>query len=191
MKVCIFGASSDALAKEYFDAARRLGELMGRGGHTLIYGGGNDGLMRACADGVKSGGGTAVGVAPRCFDEGDFLRRDFGELLFTDTMAARKELMRSLAEAFIALPGGTGTMDELFETLTLKQLGMQPKPIVLLNTLGYFDPLCELLNGMVEKGFAGASMPGMLSVCASPEEALALALIPDRTGARSRADYNK
>ena len=106
-------------------------------------------------------------------------------------MAARKELMRSLAEAFIALPGGTGTMDELFETLTLKQLGMQPKPIVLLNTLGYFDPLCELLNGMVEKGFAGASMPGMLSVCASPEEALALALIPDRTGARSRADYNK
>ena len=74
MKICIFGASSDALAKEYFDAARRLGELMGRGGHTLIYGGGNDGLMRACADGVKSGGGTAVGVAPRCFDEGDFLQ---------------------------------------------------------------------------------------------------------------------
>ena len=130
MKICVFGASSDTLAAEYYDAARRLGELMAKGGHTLVYGGGSDGLMRACADGVKSGGGAAIGVAPRMFDEGDFLRRDFGELIFTETMAARKELMRSLAEAFIALPGGTGTMDELFETLTLKQLGMQPKPIV-------------------------------------------------------------
>ena len=113
MKICVFGASSDALAKEYFDAARRLGELMAKSGHTLVYGGGSDGLMRACADGVKSGGGAAIGVAPRMFDEGDFLRRDFGELIFTDTMAARKELMRSLAEAFIVLPGGTGFITDL------------------------------------------------------------------------------
>ena len=191
MMICVFGASSDALAKEYFDAARRLGELMAKSGHTLVYGGGNDGLMRACADGVKSGGGAAIGVAPRMFDEGDFLRRDFGELVFTDTMAARKELMRSLAEAFIVLPGGTGTMDEFFETLTLKQLGMQGKAIVLLNTLGYFDPLFALLEDMVARGFAGPSMPNMISLCATPEEALAHALIPDRTGARSRADYNR
>ncbi len=191
MKICVFGASSETLAKEYFDAARRLGGLMAAGGHTLVYGGGNDGLMRACADGVKSGGGTAIGVAPRMFDEGDFLRRDFGELVFTDTMAARKELMRSLAEAFIVLPGGTGTMDEFFETLTLKQLGVQGKAIVLLNTLGYFDALHALLLDMVEGGFAGPSMPGMISLCATPEEALAHALIPDATGMRSRADYNK
>ncbi len=191
MKICVFGASSDTLAAEYYDAARRLGELMAKGGHTLVYGGGSDGLMRACADGVKSGGGAAIGVAPRMFDEGDFLRRDFGELIFTDTMAARKELMRSLAEAFIVLPGGTGTMDEFFETLTLKQLGMQGKAIVLLNTLGYFDPLFALLEDMVARGFAGPSMPNMISLCATPEEALAHALIPDRTGARSRADYNR
>ena len=191
MKICVFGASSETLAKEYFDAARRLGELMAAGGHTLVYGGGNDGLMRACADGVKSGGGTAIGVAPRMFDEGDFLRRDFGELVFTDTMAARKELMRSLAEAFIVLPGGTGTMDEFFETLTLKQLGVQDKAIVLLNTLGYFDPILALLKDMVARGFAGASMPGMISLCTTPEEALARALIPDTVGKRSRADYNK
>ena len=191
MKICIFGASSDALAKEYFDAARRLGELMARGGHTLVYGGGNDGLMRACADGVKSGGGTAIGVSPRIFDEGDFLRRDFGELVFTDTMAERKTLMRSLADAFIVLPGGTGTMDEFFETLTLKQLGLQPKPIVLLNTLGFYDALLTLLRDMIARGFVGASAAGMISLCATPEEALAQALIPDRSGARSRADYNK
>ncbi len=191
MKICVFGASSDTLAEEYYDAARRLGELMAKGGHTLVYGGGSDGLMRACADGVKTGGGAAIGVAPRMFDEGDFLRRDFGELIFTETMAARKELMRSIAEAFIVLPGGTGTMDEFFETLTLKQLGMQGKAIVLLNTLGYFDPLCALLRDMVARGFAGASMPEMISLCATPEEALEQALVPDRTGARSRADYNK
>ncbi len=191
MKICVFGASSDTLAEEYYDAARRLGELMAKGGHTLVYGGGSDGLMRACADGVKTGGGAAIGVAPRMFDEGDFLRRDFGKLIFTETMAARKELMRSIAEAFIVLPGGTGTMDEFFETLTLKQLGMQGKAIVLLNTLGYFDPLCALLRDMVARGFAGASMPEMIALCATPEEALEQALVPDRTGARSRADYNK
>ncbi len=191
MKICIFGASSDTLAKEYYDAARRLGELMARQGHTLVYGGGVDGLMRACADGVKSGGGTAIGVAPRMFDEGNFLRRDFGELVFTDTMAERKAMMRSLAEAFIVLPGGTGTMDEFFEALTLKQLGEQPKPIVLLNTLGYYDALYVLLRDMVERGFVGASAMGMISLSADPEEALSQALIPDRTGVRSRADYNK
>ena len=191
MKICVFGASSDTLAEEYYAAARRLGALMAGGGHTLVYGGGNDGLMRACADGVQSAGGRAVGIAPRCFDEGDFLRRDFGELIFTDTMAERKTLMRARAEAFIALPGGTGTLDELFETLTLKQLGLEPKPIVLLNTLGYFDPLWTLLRSMVAQGFAGPSMPGMLSLCATPEEALSAALIPDRSGQRSRADYNK
>ena len=191
MKICVFGASSDTLAREYYDAARRLGELMARDGHTLVYGGGNDGLMRACADGVQSGGGTAIGIAPRMFDEGDFLRRNFGELIFTDTMAERKTLMRSLGEAFIVLPGGTGTMDEFFETLTLKQLGEEPKPIVLLNTLHCYDALCELLRGMVEQGFTGASALGMIALCATPEEALAQAMIPDRTGSRSRADYNK
>ncbi len=191
MRICVFGASSDTLAREYYEAAFRLGELMARRGHTLVYGGGNDGLMRACADGVKSGGGTAIGVAPRMFDEGDFLRRDFGELVFTDTMAERKTLMRSLAEAFIVLPGGTGTMDEFFETLTLKQLGEQSKPIVLLNTLGYYDALLSLLRDMIARGFVGPSAENMIALCAAPEDALEHALTPDRTGARSRADYNK
>lgn len=191
MKICIFGASSDTLAREYYEAAFRLGELMAQGGHTLVYGGGNDGLMRACADGVKSGGGTAIGVAPRMFDEGDFLRRDFGELIFTETMAERKTLMRSLSQAFVVLPGGTGTLDEFFETLTLKQLGEQPKPIVLLNTMGYYDALCALLRNMIERGFVGRSAGEMIALCAEPEEALERALIPDGSGARSRADYNK
>lgn len=191
MKICIFGASSNNLAEEYFDAARRLGELIAKGGHTLVYGGGCNGLMGACSDGVKTAGGSAIGIAPRCFDEGGFLRHDFGKLIFTDTMSERKTLMLSLADAFIVLPGGTGTMDEFFETLTLKQLGEQPKAIVLLNTLGYYDPLSLMLYETVSRGFAGESVLGMFSLCATPEQALEQALISDHSGVRSRADYNK
>ena len=191
MRICIFGASGNELAKEYFDAARGLGELMAEGGHTLVYGGGSTGLMGACAGGVMARGGKTLGVAPRYFDEGDFLRKDYGDFLFTDTMAERKALMLELAEAFIVLPGGTGTMDEFFETLTLKQLGRQPKALVLLNTLGYYDPLYALLRGMVGKGFTGLSALEMISLCPTPEEALAHALLPQASGERSLADYNK
>ena len=191
MKICIFGASSDALQREYFDAARRLGELMAEGGHTLVYGGGSTGLMGACADGVKSRGGHAIGIAPRYFDEDGFLRKDFGELIYTDTMAERKTCMLSLAEAFIVLPGGTGTMDEFFEVLTLKQLGQQDKAIVLLDTLGYYEPLFALLRDMVLKGFTGASALEMVRLCSSPEDALTQALEPSGFSARRSADYNK
>lgn len=191
MKVCIFGASGNELKKEYFDAARVLGELMAEGGHTLVYGGGSTGLMGACAEGVRARGGKAIGIAPRYFDEGDFLRKDFGEFIFTDTMAERKALMLDMAEAFIVLPGGTGTMDEFFETLALKQLGKQPKALVLLDTLDYYGPLWALLRGMVDKGFTGASALEMIALCPTPEDALAHALLPETGGERSLADYNK
>lgn len=191
MKICIFGASGNELDRAYFDAAYRLGELMAAGGHTLVYGGGSTGLMGACADGVKACGGRAVGIAPRYFDEADFLRKDFGEFIFTDTMAERKTLMLDMAEAFIVLPGGTGTMDEFFETLTLKQLGRQPKALVLLDTLGYYKPLYALLRGMVEKGFTGPSALEMIALCPTPEEALAQAMRPEDDGARALADYAK
>ncbi len=191
MKICIFGASGNELAREYFDAARRLGELLAEGGHTLVYGGGSTGLMGACADGVKARGGRAVGIAPRYFDEADFLRKDFGELLFTETMAERKALMLELSEAFIVLPGGTGTMDEFFETLALKQLGRQPKALVLLDTLGYYAPLYALLRDMVAKGFTGPSALEMIALCPTPEEALTRALETDHSGERGLADYNR
>ena len=191
MKICVFGASSDAPAKEYFDAARRLGELMALQGHTLVYGGGRGGLMGACAEGVMACGGKAIGIAPRYFDEGELLRKDYGEFLFTDTMAERKALMLELADAFIVLPGGTGTMDEFFETLTLKQLGRLPKALVLLNTQAFYAPLAALLRGMVDKRFTGPSALEMISLCDTPEEALAHALLSETEGGRGLADYNK
>ena len=125
------------------------------------------------------------------FDEGDFLRKDYGDFLFTDTMAERKTLMLELAEAFIVLPGGTGTMDEFFETLALKQLGRQPKALVLLSTLDYYAPLEAWLRDMVKKGFTGQSALEMIAFCSTPEEALARALEPQPHGERSLADYNK
>ena len=162
MKICIFGASSDRLKQDYFDAAFRLGVLIGRGGHTLVYGGGRTGLMGACAAGVLSEGGELIGIAPRFFDEGDALLTERGKFLFTDTMAARKSRMEELADAFIVLPGGVGTLEEFFEVFTLRLLGRQRKNIVLLNTCGYFESLAALLADTIEKGFTAHDALGLL-----------------------------
>lgn len=191
MNICVFGASSDELAREYYEAAFRLGELLAGEGHTLVYGGGRGGLMGACAAGVLSRGGHTLGVAPRYFDEGDVLLKERGEFVFTDTMAERKALMTERADAFVVLPGGTGTMDEFFEVLTLKQLGQLAKPIVLLSTLGFYDALYSLLRGMTEQGFAGEGLMKLFCLCAAPEEALACVKEPQAPLARGIGDYNR
>ena len=188
MNICIFGASSDRLEKEYYDAARRLGVLIGRGGHKLVYGGGRDGLMGTCAEGVIDAGGGLVGIAPRFFDEGDVLFKEHGEFIFTDTMAERKSKMEELADAFIVLPGGVGTMEEFFEVFTLRLLGRHGKNIVLLNTLGYFDALYTLIADSIEKGFTARDALACLPLCATEEEALAAALAP--TSGETRAIKN-
>ena len=191
MNICIFGASSDRLEKEYYDAARRLGELIGRGGHTLVYGGGRDGLMGACAGGVIAAGGGLVGIAPRFFDEGDVLLKEHGEFIFTDTMAERKSKMEEIADAFIVLPGGVGTLEEFFEVFTLRLLGRHGKNIVLLNTLGYFDGLYALIADSIDKGFTARDALSCLPLCATEEEALAAALAPTSGETRAIKNWSK
>lgn len=191
MKICIFGASSDALGQDYYDAAFRLGALIGRGGHTLIHGGGRTGLMGACAGGVLSEGGELIGVAPRFFDEADVLLKERGAFIFTDTMAERKSKMEELADAFIVLPGGVGTMEEFFEVFTLRLLGRHRKNIVLLNTCGYFDPLIALLCDSIEKGFTARDALSLLPVCETEEAALCAALSPAADAARDLSDWAK
>ena len=189
MTICVFGASSDSLQKEYYDAAFALGEALARGGHALVYGGGRGGLMGACARGVLSLGGEITGVAPRFFDEGDVLLKEHGRFLFTDTMAERKTMMEDLADGFIVLPGGVGTLEEFFETLTLCLLGRHQKPMALLNTCGYFDLLRKLLEDSIEKGFTSPACREILSFCTEPAEALeALGRAPAVSGL-SLADY--
>ena len=191
MNICIFGASSDRLEKEYYDAARRLGVLIGRGGHTLVYGGGRDGLMGACAEGVIASGGSLVGIAPRFFDEGDVLLKEHGAFIFTDTMAERKSKMEELADAFIVLPGGVGTLEEFFEVFTLRLLGRHGKNIVLLNTLGYFDGLYALIADSIEKGFTAKDALSCLPLCTTEEEALAAALAPTRHEPHAIKNWSK
>ena len=178
MNICVFGASSDRIAPEFFEAAYELGALIARGGHQLVFGGGKEGLMGACARGVFSEGGRPLGIAPRFFDEPGILLKEECDFVFTDTMSARKARMEEEADAFIALPGGIGTFEEFFEVLTLKQLGQHRKPMALLNTLGYYDAFDALLRETSARGFMSASALELYAMCSSPEEALKHVISP-------------
>ena len=193
MNICVFGASSDRLDKAYLDAAEALGALLAQGGHTLIFGGGQSGLMGACARGAHRCGGEIVGIAPRFFDEPGILYGDCTEFVYTETMAERKTAMEDRADAFIALAGGIGTFEEFFEVLTLKQLGRHAKPMALLNTAGYYDALGTMLDRAVSDGFMGADVLTLYALCRTPEEALAHVLTekPRSGSVRRIVDYNK
>ena len=193
MKICIFGASSSRLDPVYFEAAEEMGKRIARGGHTLVFGGGADGLMGACARGAKAAGGKIVGIAPRMFNEPGILLPECDELILTDSMAARKETMFSESEAFLALPGGIGTMDEFFEAITLRQLGLLRGQIVLLNTLDFYTPLVSYLGQMAEQGFMSRNCLELVRLCDTPESALEALEIPDELDGSIRRleDYTR
>lgn len=191
MNICIFGASSNRLDAVYFKAAEQLGERIAGSGHRLVFGGGADGLMGACARSALAAGGCVVGIAPKLFDEPGFLLRGCTELIMTDSMADRKEKMLAMSEAFIALPGGIGTMDEFFETITLRQLGQLRGSLVLLNTNEFYRGLIDFLVKMADQGFMSRNCLTLLRVCSTPEEALRAAETPDKLvgGIRRLGDY--
>lgn len=172
MNICVFGASSDRLAEEYYLAAEKLGRLIAEDGSTLVFGAGRDGLMGKCAEGAASVGGHIIGIAPAFFDEPGILYKDSGELILTGSMDERKTLMNDKSDAFVALPGGLGTFDEFFGCLTLKQLGRHSKPIVLLNTLGYFEPLYTLIKHSMDRKFAGRDTASLFALCDTPEQVM-------------------
>lgn len=153
MKICVFGASSRELAQGYYDAAFELGAELARRGHELVFGGGTSGLMGAAARGVTSVGGRLTGVAPRFFDEPGILYEGCTEMIFTETMSERKKTMEDMSDAFVTLPGGIGTFEEFFESLTLKQLGRHAKAMAVLNTLGYYDAMEAMLVKAVDEKF--------------------------------------
>ena len=178
MNICVFAASSDRPAPVFFDEAKKMGRLLAEAGHGLVFGGGASGLMGACAGAALAAGGRVTGIVPRFFDEPGFLLRESTELVFTDTMAERKEKMLSMSEAFLVLPGGIGTMDEFFEVITLRQLGRVSGRIVLLNTAGFYDPLLVFLGHMADHGFMSRNCLSLLQLCETPEEALAALSLP-------------
>ena len=172
MRICVYGASGSHLDPAYFDAARELGLLLAKNGHALVFGGGASGLMGACAKGAEAGGGEIIGIAPRFFDEPGILFPRCSRFVYTDTMAQRKTAMFDESDAFIALPGGIGTFEEFFETLTLKQLGRHAKPMALLNTLDYYAPLSAMLERAAEDGFLSRRCFSLFALCEKPEDAL-------------------
>ena len=156
MNICLYGASSNAIAKSYINPTEELGAKLAERGHTLIYGGGAAGLMGAAARGVYSHGGKIIGIVPSFLNVDGILFDGCDEMIFTETMRERKQLMEQKSDAFLMTPGGIGTLDEFFEILTLKQLGRHSKPIAVFNINSYFDPLIEQLKKAVEKQFMTA-----------------------------------
>ncbi len=151
--VCVFCGSSDGARVEYADAAEALGRTIAQRGLTLVYGGSNIGLMRRMADAALSAGGRVVGVIPEQLVGWERAHRGLSELHVVSSMHERKALMVSLSDAFIAMPGGFGTLDEFFEVLTWSQLGIHQKPVALLNVAGYFDSLLAMFERAREDGF--------------------------------------
>jgi uncharacterized protein (TIGR00730 family) len=160
-RVCVFTGSNYGKRPEYRRQAQELGEELVRRGLGLVYGGGSIGLMGVVADTVLANGGEAIGVIPRGLFKREVTHRGLTQLHEVGSMHERKALMADLADGFIALPGGLGTFDELFEIITWAQLGLHTKPIGLLDETGYFDPLLALIRHASEEGFV---MPAYINI---------------------------
>lgn len=168
--VCVYCASSRSAHPEYREAAFRLGTTLAGRGLGIVYGGGGAGSMGALADGALSCGGRVVGVLPRFMADLEWGHRGLSELELVEDMRARKHLMLARSQAAVALPGGSGTLEELLETLTLKRLGLYLNPIVLVNTRGFFEPLIELLSHAVGERFMDPRHLDMWQLVSEPEQ---------------------
>lgn len=171
-QIAVFCGSQTGSSTIYANETRLLGEEMARRGHGLVYGGGCIGLMGVIANSVLGGGGTVVGVIPRSLFRREVAFEGATELIVVESMHERKALMADRAEAFIALPGGYGTCDELFEILTWAQLGIHCKPVGMLNINGFFDPLLGWLDRMVADGFLKSKYRDLLMVAPSATDLL-------------------
>lgn len=171
-RLCVFCGSAVGNRPVFADTARHLGQLLALRQCELVFGGGHIGLMGVLADTVLAGGGRVIGVIPRALVERELAHTGLSELHVVDSMHERKALMAELSDGFLALPGGSGTLDELFEILTWAQLGIHAKPIGLLNVDGFFDPLLSWLDRAEEEGFIKAKHRRLLMVERGVEEIL-------------------
>ncbi len=170
--ICVFGASSSRIAGEYVRAANETGRLIALAGCSMIFGAGDAGLMGAAARGCTGAGGSAIGVIPEKLNKKGIYFEGCTERIETRTMHERKDRMESLAGGFIALAGGYGTIEEFMEVLTLKQLNYFDKPLVLLNTLGYYNSLIAQLEECIAGGFTAPDHRGLFAVLDTPEQAV-------------------
>ena len=153
MNICVYGSASNLIDPTFIAAGEQLGEIIAKHNHSLVFGGGAEGMMGAVARGVENFGGKIIGISPTFFKVDGVLFDRCTEFYFTETMRERKKLLEEKSDAFLVSPGGIGTYDEFFEILSLRQLGRHNKPIVLFNVNGYFDPILEMLKLTAEKNF--------------------------------------
>lgn len=170
-RVAVYAASSSQVSSEYIDAAAELGRTLAAEGIEIVYGAGKVGLMGALADAALDAGGKVTGVIPQFMVDNGWCREKLTNLIVTPNMHTRKEKIVSLADATIALPGGVGTLEELMEIITWKQLGLYANPIVILNTRGYFNPLKEMLERAVEEKFMREIHRNLWSIADTPRQA--------------------
>jgi uncharacterized protein (TIGR00730 family) len=162
--VCVYCGSRDGLDPAYAQAATDCGTMLARNGWRLVYGAGDVGLMGRVARAAQAGGGDTFGVIPQHLLDWEVGKTDLTTFIVTETMHERKKVMLMNADAVVVLPGGAGSMDELFEALTWRQLGLHAKPIFVLNQDGYWDPLLALMDQIIDQGFADASLRDFLTV---------------------------
>ncbi|SRR5690554_672070 len=172
MKVCVYCASSPRIDKKYFDAAEKLANEFIQNKIEVVFGGGSSGLMGKIADVIIQNGGKIRGIMPRFMNEVEWAHKGVTDFIFTDTMHERKAKFLDGIDAITALPGGTGTLEELLEAITLKRLGKFNKPIIILNTNGYYNPLKQMLNKCVEENFMNSKHLSLWCFVDEPHEVI-------------------
>lgn len=153
MNICLYGSGSRKIDKTYTDEAYRLGCEIAKKGHKLVFGGGDTGMMGACARGVHDNGGESLGIAPEWINDFEPLCENCSEFIYVNTMDERKKKFEENSDAFIISPGGIGTLDEFFEIVTLKKLRQTDCEIIIFNIEGFYDKMIEMIDEMGEKGF--------------------------------------
>ena len=190
--VVVYGASSADAEKVFVDAAFQLGSLIAEAGKRLVSGAGSTGLMAAVENGTLAAGGVSIGIIPQFMVDNGWLHEGLTEVRVTATMHERKKMMAEMADAVVALPGGTGTFEELFEIITWKMLGLFVKPIIILNTDHYYDPLLDMLDRTAQRHFMNPVFKKLWAVAQTPEEALTLVdTLSDWNDTTSKINTNK
>jgi uncharacterized protein (TIGR00730 family) len=178
--LCVYCGSSGRGRPSHHEAATRLGAILSEAGVRLVYGGGRIGMMGLVADAVLEGGGEVVGIIPRFLDQVEVGHSGVSRMIVTENMHERKEKMAELSDAFLILPGGLGTLDETFEILTWKQLQLHDKPVVIADIDGYWQPLVQLIDSLIDENYAKSENRELFRVVAGVEEVLpALEAMPE------------
>lgn len=176
--IVVYGASSEDIVDCFKNDAREVGRLIALSGHPLVCGGGKAGLMKAAIEGAQSAGGETIGVLPQFMVDNNWQHPGLSRMISTPDMHARKHAMASMSVAAIACPGGCGTFEELLEIITWRQLNLYRGQVVILNTDSYYDPLVEMFNRAMERGFMHPDHRQLFHVASTPREAVEAALAP-------------